>query len=226
MILRFIDRSVLADATIASMNKEMTKYFSIVNKNSTKSSHIALNIRKAAGEYLKLNKVLPKNIIVYRDGMSEVPEMINQEIKEIQQELEKLYGESNKWQLVFVIVTKRLSTRFFKNNENPPIGAVIDNFLINPTYPIIGKYDFFLVSQQVQNGTLTPTRYSIIYDNSSLNADQMQRLTYRLTHMYFNCPNTVRVPAPCHYAHKLAFLVSKFLHQIPNPGLENELFFL
>ncbi|KAH0944593.1 hypothetical protein HN011_003309 [Eciton burchellii] len=210
--------------TIASMNKEMTKYFSIVNahENGNESDYIATNISKAAKQYLKLNKVLPKNIIIYRDAISRnEPEVINREITEIQKELKKLYGVLDEWRLVFVIVTKRLNVRLFQNNDNPPTGTVIDNFITNPI-----KYDFFLVSQQVRVGTLNPTSYSIVYDNSSLNPDQMQRLTYKLTHMYFNNANTVRVPAPCHYAQKLAFLVSKFLHEIPNSELQNKLYFL
>ena len=32
--------------------------------------------------------------------------------------------------------------------------------------------------------------------------------SYKLTHMYYNWPGTVRVPAPCQYAHKLAYQVS------------------
>jgi len=204
----------------------MTKYFSIVNVHEygKESSHIATNISKAAKQYLKLNKILPKNIIIYRDGSREIPEMINREVTGIQEELKKLYGESNKWRLVFVIVTKRLNMRLFDMTQykgNPPTGTVIDDFITNPI-----KYDFFLVSQQVREGTLSPTRYSIVYDDSYLNPDQMQCLTYKLTHLYFNCMNTVRVPAPCHYAYKLAFLVSKFLHEIPNSQLQNELYFL
>ena len=31
--------------------------------------------------------------------------------------------------------------------------------------------------------------------------------SYKLTHMYFNWPGTIRVPAPCQYAHKLAYQV-------------------
>ena len=32
-----------------------------------------------------------------------------------------------------------------------------------------------------------------------------------MTHMYFNWPGTVRVPAPCQYAHKLAYQVDIFI---------------
>ena len=33
------------------------------------------------------------------------------------------------------------------------------------------------------------------------------QISYKLTHMYYNWPGTVRVPAPCQYAHKLAYQV-------------------
>lgn len=37
---------------------------------------------------------------------------------------------------------------------------------------------------------------------------------------------TVRVPAPCQYAHKLAQMVGMHLHQLPSPELANVLWYL
>ena len=59
------------------------------------------------------------------------------------------------------------------------------------------RYDFFLVSQHVRQGTVTPTHYVVVSDNSGLKPDHMQRLAYKMTHMYYNWPGTIRVPAPC-----------------------------
>lgn len=59
------------------------------------------------------------------------------------------------------------------------------------------RYDFFLVSQHVRQGTVTPTHYNVVHDESGLKPDHMQRLAYKLTHMYYNWPGTIRVPAPC-----------------------------
>ena len=36
----------------------------------------------------------------------------------------------------------------------------------------------------------------------------MQALTYKLTHLYYNWPGTVRVPAVCQYAHKVSLSLS------------------
>lgn len=109
------------------------------------------------------------------------------------------------------------------------------------------SYDFFLVSQAVRQGTVSPTSYHIIHDTSGLSAGKIQLMTYKLTHLYYNWSGTgelkiyfsviiledkkyflilVRVPAVVQYAHKLAFLVGEFLHQSPSESFENKLYFL
>ena len=50
------------------------------------------------------------------------------------------------------------------------------------------RYDFFLVSQSVRQGTVTPTHFNVICDTSGLRPDHMQRLTYKLCHLYYNWP--------------------------------------
>jgi aubergine-like protein len=100
-------------------------------------------------------------------------------------------------------------------------GIVLDDVVTLPE-----RYDFFLISQSVRQGTVNPTSYNVIEDNSGLKPDQIQKLTYKLTHLYYNWSGTVRVPAPCQYAHKLAFLVGQSLHKNPAEELEKQLFYL
>ena len=57
-------------------------------------------------------------------------------------------------------------------------------------------WDFFLFSQFVTHGTAWPTRYIVVRDDGMFR-EKLQSLTYKLTHMYYNCTGTVRVPAPC-----------------------------
>lgn len=70
--------------------------------------------------------------------------------------------------------------------------------------------------------------FSLVRDNSNSNIIlfQIQRLTYKLTHMYFNCSSQVRVPSVCQYAHKLAFLAANSLHVSPHYSLSETLYFL
>lgn len=59
------------------------------------------------------------------------------------------------------------------------------------------RYDFFVVSQHVRQGTVSPTHYIVVHDEIGLPPERMQVYTYKQTHLYYNWPGTVRVPAPC-----------------------------
>ena len=54
-----------------------------------------------------------------------------------------------------------------------------------------------MVSQKAGIGTVTPTHYMVINNEGGMKPDVLQRLTYRLTFMYFNWTGNVSVPAPC-----------------------------
>lgn len=92
---------------------------------------------------------------------------------------------------------------------------------------LIFRYDFFLVAQNVRQGTVTPTHYIVIHDTANLKPDHVQRLSFKLCHLYYNWPGTIRVPAPCQYAHKLAYLVGQhMIGQVPSIELCDRLFYL
>ena len=45
----------------------------------------------------------------------------------------------------------------------------------------------------------------MLWNDSKLNADQIQKLTYNLCHIYSRCERSVSYPAPTYYAHLAAF---------------------
>lgn len=57
---------------------------------------------------------------------------------------------------------------------------------IHSIFPL--RYDFYLVSQAACRGTVNPTHYNVIYDDNGLKPDHMQRLTFKLCHLYYNWP--------------------------------------
>ncbi|XP_039277685.1 piwi-like protein Siwi [Nilaparvata lugens] len=213
-------------ALVASLNASWSRYYSSVTHHQHGEEifkDLPMNIIKAITKYQQHNEnQLPNRLLIYRDGVGEgqVNKVFSREVEDVVNALQATYGEQAP-KMAFIIVTKRLNSRIFLGNENPPAGTVVDDVITCPE-----KYDFFLIPQSVRQGTVSPAGYNVIYDKSGLSADHMQRITYKLCHLYFNWSGTVRVPAPCQYAHKLAFLCSQNLHGIPNEDLSDLLYFL
>jgi aubergine-like protein len=177
--------------------------------------------------YKNKNKTLPDRIVVYRDGVSEgeIQHVYEVEIKQIQEALDSVAGKGA-IRLAFIIVTKRVSSRFFlqigKTNAcNPFPGTVIDHTVTRQ-----GKFDFYLISQSVKQGTVGPTNYNVLEDSTNWKPHHHQQFAFKMTHLYFNWMGTIRVPAPCQYAHKLAYLTGTALHREPNVALADTLFYL
>lgn len=105
--------------------------------------------------------------------------------------------------------------------ENPKPGCVLDHTITRRHL-----YDFFLVPQSVRQGTVSPTHYIVVHDTANFAPDILQRLSYKLCFLYYNWPGTVRVPACCQYAHKLAFLVGQSVRRPTAECLATKLFYL
>ncbi|KAH7946707.1 hypothetical protein HPB52_003764 [Rhipicephalus sanguineus] len=224
-------RKLSAGAFVASMNRAFTRWYSRVAFHASHQelgSQLGHLLQDAIHKYMQANAgSAPDRIIFFRDGVSDgqILQVREWEIDQIVSSLDALFpGVEHK--LAFVVVTKRISTRFFLHDPsrgygNPLPGTVVDTEVTRPE-----RYDYFLVSQSVRQGTVAPTHYNVIYDTTGLKPDHMQRLSYKLTHLYFNWPGTIRVPAPCQYAHKLAFLAGQSLHSEHNAKLAPTLFYL
>ncbi|PKU30702.1 piwi-like 2 [Limosa lapponica baueri] len=173
----------------------------------------------------QMNHCLPKKIVVYRDGVSDsqLDTVLKYEIPQMQ----KCFDTFENYQpsMVVVVVQKQISTNFYaltaEQFTSPPPGTVIDHTVTSSDWQ-----DFFLLAHCSRQGCSIPTRYICVLNTANLSCEHLQRLTFKLCHLYWNWPGTVRVPAPCKYAHKLAFLSGQVLHHEPSAQLCDKLFFL
>lgn len=214
----------------ATYDKSFTKYYSLTTfqkqgQELVDGLHICMT--EALKFFFKTWKSLPDRVIVYRDGVGDgmLGAVADHELPQFKTTFNALdVGMGVKYQpkFAFIVVKKRIHTRLFqKSGNNPPPGTIVDTGCVHHSW-----YDFFLVSQSVTQGTVTPTHYHILEDTTGLQPDHIQMLTYKMCHLYYNWPGTIRVPAPCQNAHKLAFLVGQSIHQDPNPELRDKLHFL
>ncbi|XP_050295935.1 piwi-like protein Siwi [Anthonomus grandis grandis] len=217
---------------VASMDAACSRYYSMTVEHEHEqelSTNIAAYMFMACKRYQNENQgALPDRIIIYRDGVGDgqIPYVKEHEVDLIKQKLAELYTDQP-LKMAFIIVSKRINTKIFrsqagpKNDFNPPPGTVVDDVITLPE-----RYDFYLVSQCVRQGTVAPTSYNIIDDSLGIDANKIQRFTYKMCHMYYNWSGTVRVPAPCQYAHKLAFLTAQSLHRPASAALSDTLYYL
>ncbi len=104
-----------------------------------------------------------------------------------------MIGQNYNPLMTCIIVKKRGNARFFakpnlNSNQliNPPCGSVIDTVVTRPEW-----FDFYLISQHSTQGTTNPTHYNVIHDTMNLKAEHYQKLSYKLTHMYYNWPVSI-----------------------------------
>jgi len=212
-------------AMCGTTNATFNKYFSTVTfqeKNEEVSTFLKGLMNEILKGYFRANSELPDRVVVYRDGVGDgqLESVVKIEIPQIEAAFAQV-NPSYKPPITFIVVKKKVHTRVFVGTENPQPGTVCPQQVTHN-----GWYDFYLTSNHVNQGSATPTHYHVIKDGGFLTNWQIYSLTYKLTHLYFNWPGTVRVPAPCMYAHKLAFLVGQTVHRIPAERLWDKLYFL
>lgn len=215
-------------AFVASTNRRLSRWYSKADthdKIDELSVNLAENMDKALKNYKRINGSYPERVVLYRDGVSDgqLEHVFKVELDKLRKVVEGIKEMSIK--LTFVVVNKRIGARFYMKSGdgfiNPPPGTVIDDVVTRQN-----RYDFYLISQSTRNGTINPTYYNIIYDKSGISPDKHQTLAFKLCFLYYNWTGTVRVPAPCQYAHKLAYLCGEHLHALPNANLDDRLHFL
>jgi eukaryotic translation initiation factor 2C len=165
--------------------------------------------------YYDHKKVVPKNIIYFRDGVSaghynkvQVVEVaaIYEAFDIFQAKLNDLKPESVN--LAAVVVTKRHHTRFYQEdpakgdkfgNRNTHPGTCVDQLVTSPYYQ-----DFFLQSHSGIKGTAKPTHYFVLQnDIPGLTLAKMRDLIHNLCYSYVRCMSGVSYISPTYYADRL-----------------------
>lgn len=209
----------------ASLDSNFTKFFSKAATHAVGqeiSTVLCPIFFESLKQYYSYNgKKKPDCIILYRDGVgtSQYNEVVNKEIPQLVEAI-KEFDNSWKPQIVVVVVNKRVNQRFFLGHNNPGPGLVVDDHVV------WDHYNFYLTSHSVTTGCMTPTHYNIIVNESTISPSTLYELTYNLCHLYFNWQGGIRVPSPCMYAHKIAYLVGKHTGVLFSSQLSKTFFYL
>lgn len=162
-------------------------------------------MEQALERFIELNKIPPKRLIFFRDGVSEgeYSTVATAELAAIQAAIQTIIkGRDYKILVSFIVVGKRHHSVFFplnnqgdkKGNCHP--GLVVDNEVTGPM-----KNDFYLQSHAAIQGTPRSAHYTILHDDIfSGNMQKIQELAFTLCHVYAKATRSVSIPAPVYYA--------------------------
>ena len=151
---------------VASVSKDLNQWPAIAWKNPSRQELLTSpELRDNFGSRLEVwmekhNRMLPKHIIIYRDGVSEgqYKDVLETEVAAIQDACKAKARENSDQpcpKILFIIATKRHRTRFYfkpdyKDATNPPNGLVVDNNVTMSRH-----WDFFLQPHTTRKGKRT-----------------------------------------------------------------------
>jgi aubergine-like protein len=204
---------------VATINKQHNKVYcdEIFKPKNDKSCHpINEFIDKLTSKF----QDRLSTFIIYRSGGSSFAnkEILKDEVYPLKLHLEDYEKKKGKkLKAAFVLSNKQAELKFFakKNNflENPRAGLCVDEVVVDKK-----SYEFFIQPQFVNQGCATPTKFSVLMDDTDMSYEEMQQVTYHLCYYYWNWAGAVREPSVL----KFSQVMNKFTGSIINGGKINK----
>ncbi|KAG6748707.1 hypothetical protein POTOM_048640 [Populus tomentosa] len=162
----------------------------------------------------------PKQIIVFRDGVSESQfnQVLNIELEQIikfqdyQFLLLQAYqhlGEVDIPKFTVIVAQKNHHTKLFQaggGTENVPPGTVVDTKIVHPR-----NYDFYMCAHAGMIGTSRPAHYHVLLDEIGFSPDDLLNLVHSLSYVYQRSTTATSIVAPICYAHLAAAQMGQFM---------------
>ena len=211
----------------STTNRDLTKFHSnyyYESRSSETSVRINNILADCLSAYGKANGFLPDEIILLKIGCSDGQKQASshKEVKDALTLIQEMNGYNPKF--TYLIVNKSSSQKFFATHRgitNPSHGTLINSKVVS------NKYDFYLISQHCNKGTVKPAHYEVLYTDSTMEEGVLQELMYNQSFNYMNWSGSIRVPSVLQYASKLCEFISEHVNSSPESTRLNEhLFFI
>jgi hypothetical protein len=150
------------------------------------------------------NKTYPTRVIVYRDGVSygQMPKLKQFEVPPLVETLNSICG--GEVSLVFMVAQKHGSIRVLRT-QGSGVANAQPGTVVTDGIGAKGVAEFYLISHFANQGSASPTRYTVIHHSPvSWTDDQLIKTTHYQTLQYPNWPGGIRIPACLMLAVRLA----------------------
>lgn len=170
----------------------------------------------------------PMNILFYRNGVSDgqFGQILKEELSDgrsAAQAYGRKIGLQEYYPKMTIVVVQRAGQLLFypektadgDESRSCQPGTVIDRGISDPD-----RFDFFLVSHTSKTGTPRPNRYTVLFNEIGIGANEIQKLTFDLCFGFSARTEVLNVPAPMSVSGRLAerlaaILCSKFAPRNP-----------
>ena len=207
-------------AMVATLDNNFTDFYNseeiIEEKNKEQLQFkVSTFIEKAINAFEKHNKdSKPKNIIIYRQGVSlQQKKYLGNEIKNIEEVCKR-----NNILYYYILVNTKVNYKFFSkgNNQyyNPNPGLLVIDDVTHRNF-----FEFYIQPQLVTGGSATPSCFHVACGNMNF-PEFLPKFTYDLCHLYSNWQGPVRIPNVIKAAEKLAKMTAKYTFDELNDNLK------
>ncbi|CCD72518.2 Piwi-like protein [Caenorhabditis elegans] len=202
-----LNPQIIGFASNAVANHEFVGDFVLAPSGQDTMASIE-DVLKSSIDLFEMNRnTLPKRIIIYRSGASDGSHA-SILAYEIPLARATIQGYSKDINLIYIIVTKEHSYRFFRDQlrsggkateMNIPPGIVLDSAVTNPACK-----QFFLNGHTTLQGTAKTPLYTILADDCNAPMDRLEELTYTLCHHHQIVALSTSIPTPLYVANEYA----------------------
>ncbi|KAH8986358.1 Piwi-domain-containing protein [Lactarius akahatsu] len=209
---------------VASIDNDFVQFPASLRLQKSKREVIRENVLRdmiveRLQAYRQRLKVLPERMIVFRDGVSEsqYTEVLEQELSQIFQAFARVDPKNPKYHPVLSIVVcgKRHHARFFPTdskyadrNGNTRPGTVVDKGITS-----VLDFDFYLQAHAGLQGSVKSTHYVVLYDESSLTANDVQQGVHTASYLYARATKAVSLVPPAYYADIVCERARYWIHE-------------
>ncbi|KAF3059635.1 Protein argonaute 2 [Daldinia childiae] len=196
-------------AVVATINSSLGQWPAVIRRQAKARQEMVSELADMLYSRLfiwkKNNPAYPKNILVYRDGVSEgqYEIVLNQELPLLREACTRIpIYQKNPPRLTVVIVGKRHHTRFYTpgtKQSNPLPGTIVDRGVTEARY-----WDFYLQPHDAIKGTARPIHYFVLHDEIfrtlSKPVSELEAVTQGLCYVFGRATKPVSVCTPAYYA--------------------------
>lgn len=199
----------------------------VMDSASSLKTYMKEIIFDCLNQYMLASNCPPSEVLIIKNGTVklDLAASIQAEVAEVKEILRSVSKSSDPTRLTYMMLDKNCSQKFFlrrgDNILNPASGTLVNAEAVGR------NYEFYLIAQQCNRGTVKPTYYRVAYSDSALEEGILQELLYSQCFNYMNWSGSIKVPSALQYAKKLGTFVAQYLNQETKmESLERNLYYI